>query len=649
VEYRPEIATIKSRIQRIENVFAGQIKVLYRLSDFGKDVFLITKDGRKMKLRILPLTGEELIRISQLSRIEDRRVAKVVEYRIAAEEIYLITTFFPGKTLYDTVREEGVFSEKAALNITREIALILKELHGQKPLPLIFRDLQPKNIVIRDHEVYLIDIERIKEYIPQRTHDTQVMGTVGFIAPEQYGFGQADEKSDIYSLGMCLYFMVSGRIPEFRNQRVDFRNLNLSDSLQKLLLRMTDFSPEKRLASVERVIDLIENRHLKRLSKWVGLTGVLLVAVMLIAGSNPVGYLGGGPRDWEAVSPIGAYFPRGVTFNEAENIPYHREGDIIVRDFSGEDVLSEYNTLIDSSTLTEGPFEFFEVGYNLEKNHISLLFSLGLKNATSDWNFALKKEQHYDLLSFEDKHPMGNYRFILTLETETVKNWVKDDPEGDDFFLEIDGFIQPVPLRRIFLRHGAELSDHRVPVWVETYDYYFKEVIESFSMSSRQRRITTETRYLSDFFPEWQPVEFTIEAEGYLENSLRLVPSQFKWFSLPMVRPREGILQGFIVDTVDHGGLIGIRVYLEEVAEGGKIYTLSRRDLYFEEIAFYSFSIDSEKNYIIRYEILEKPLEFLDEGYVTGNGVTPHLIQAWVINENQAMKRTVNINLLEKQ
>jgi hypothetical protein len=649
MENHPEIARIKNRILKIEEVFDGEIKVLYRLSDLGKDVFLIKRAGVRMKLRILPLGDEELMQIAHLQRITDRRVAQVVDYRVKEEEIFLITTYFPGKTLYEKVREEGTLSEKAALAITRKIALILSELHGHKPLPLIFRDLQPKNIVVNHQEVYLIDIERITQYSPTRTHDTQIMGTVGFIAPEQYGFGQADARSDIYSLGMCLYFMLSGRIPEFRNQRVDFRQLNLSEPTRKLLLRMTDFSPEKRPASSDRVVDLIENRRIKQVSRWVGLTGVLLVVLFLIAGAYPGALRSTYPAGHEAYSKGGVQAPRGVFFHDIERVPYLEEGGILLGDFPEGGAPGESYELLSLTDPAQGPFEGLEVTYRFLEDRIQLSFDMDMKEASREWTFFLKRSRAFPLVSLEEFHPEGDYHFTLDLDTETVKHWVKYDPEGDDFYLAIDGFVQPIPLRKIFLRHGATLGTETVSAWVAVYDHYFKEAIPEFSLIMDKILIHAQRSHVIEELDEWQPVDLTLRAEGYLDNAIHFTPNQFKRLSLPMVKPREGILQGFIMDTVDHGGLIGVRVYLEEVVPEGRVFTLSRRDLYFEDIAFYSFAIESDKNYLVRYEILEKNPDFFDEGYVTMEGVTPHFVKAWVINENQALKRTVNINLVEKK
>ncbi|HYA88930.1 MAG TPA: serine/threonine-protein kinase, partial [Nitrospirota bacterium] len=84
----------------------------------------------------------------------------------------------------------------------------------QKPRPIVFRDMKPSNIMIaHDGRVKLIDFGIARFFKEDRKEDTYMYGTPGYAAPEQYGIGQTDVRSDLYSLGATLYCCLTGEHP----------------------------------------------------------------------------------------------------------------------------------------------------------------------------------------------------------------------------------------------------------------------------------------------------------------------------------------------------------------------------------------------------------------------------------------------------
>jgi serine/threonine-protein kinase len=87
-------------------------------------------------------------------------------------------------------------------------------LSVQRPRPIVFRDLKPANIMINsDSRIKLIDFGIARFFKEDRQEDTFVYGTPGYAAPEQYGSGQTDVRSDIFSLGATLHYCLTGRNP----------------------------------------------------------------------------------------------------------------------------------------------------------------------------------------------------------------------------------------------------------------------------------------------------------------------------------------------------------------------------------------------------------------------------------------------------
>ena len=116
------------------------------------------------------------------------------------KKLFVVEEYIAGRTLEEILKYEKNFDEKNTANITRQICQSLKILHGYK---IIHRDIKPSNIMLtRDGFIRLIDfgISRIAK--DDSDTDTNFLGTRGYAPPEQYGFGQTDARSDIYSLGV---------------------------------------------------------------------------------------------------------------------------------------------------------------------------------------------------------------------------------------------------------------------------------------------------------------------------------------------------------------------------------------------------------------------------------------------------------------
>lgn len=125
---------------------------------------------------------------------------------------YLVMEFIDG---YDLDR---IMSNRAlkplpvgeAVGYCIQILEILSYLHYQAP-PVIFRDLKPSNVIIKDGKVYLVDFGIAREYIPGKGGTS--IGTPGYAAPEQYQ-GISEPRSDLYSLGVVMHFVLTGIDPE---------------------------------------------------------------------------------------------------------------------------------------------------------------------------------------------------------------------------------------------------------------------------------------------------------------------------------------------------------------------------------------------------------------------------------------------------
>lgn len=138
---------------------------------------------------------------------------------------YLIEEYLEGESLYALVKRLGSLPMKAAVNIGIQICRIIQFMNSLEN-PILYLDLQPKNLILCDEKVRLTDFDHAQYAKDVRTFGERY-GTIGFAAPEQYLGEPLDCRTDVYAIGALLYFMccgkVPGREPEFDGYFKDLR------------------------------------------------------------------------------------------------------------------------------------------------------------------------------------------------------------------------------------------------------------------------------------------------------------------------------------------------------------------------------------------------------------------------------------------
>ena len=123
---------------------------------------------------------------------------------------YIVMELIEGITLKEYISKKGKLSIKEATSIAIQVSMGLEAAHSHG---IVHRDVKPQNIIIStDGKVKVTDFG-IARAASSNTISSNVMGSVHYSSPEQVRGGYSDEKSDIYSLGITLYEMVTGRVP----------------------------------------------------------------------------------------------------------------------------------------------------------------------------------------------------------------------------------------------------------------------------------------------------------------------------------------------------------------------------------------------------------------------------------------------------
>lgn len=179
---------------------------------------------------------------------------------------YIVMELVEGITLKDYINRKGKLSVKEATSIAIQVSLGLEAAHNRG---IVHRDVKPQNIIIStDGKVKLSDFG-IAKATSSNTISSNVMGSVHYSSPEQVRGGYSDFKSDIYSLGITIYEMVTGRVPFDGDTTVAIAIKHLQEeieapskytpslpfSLEQIILKCTQKSPDRRYRSMAELID----------------------------------------------------------------------------------------------------------------------------------------------------------------------------------------------------------------------------------------------------------------------------------------------------------------------------------------------------------------------------------------------------------
>ncbi len=144
----------------------------------------------------------------QLSEHPIAGIPKIMDYWEKDGQLILIEEYISGTPLSELMADKLLTPEQINRYMA-ELCSILHTLHSQVP-PMIHRDIKPSNIIITScNHVILLDFNAAKQYSAASQTDTVLLGTQGYAAPEQYGFGSSSPQTDIYALGILLKEMVA--------------------------------------------------------------------------------------------------------------------------------------------------------------------------------------------------------------------------------------------------------------------------------------------------------------------------------------------------------------------------------------------------------------------------------------------------------
>lgn len=168
----------------------------------------------------------------------------VLEVASQGQENLVLEEFIEGDTL-GFLLQDALFSQEETRKIVRQVCQALWVLHS---IGAVHRDVKPENIILRGDQAVLIDFDAARFHKLEAENDTQVLGTTGFAAPEQYGLSQSDLRADIYAVGILINVMLTGEHPS--------RHL-VEGRMGRIVDRCTHVNPQRRYKNVLRLMEAL--------------------------------------------------------------------------------------------------------------------------------------------------------------------------------------------------------------------------------------------------------------------------------------------------------------------------------------------------------------------------------------------------------
>lgn len=225
-----------------------------------------------------------------MKKMADRKLSGIPKaYRIFEEngEMYLVREYIEGMSLAQMVLQKGGISEAEICRISRKICQTAEQFQNPDE-PMIHRDIKPENIVVTPGgEVVFIDFGTMRSYKKDGSRDTFVVGTRGTAAPEQYGYTQTDQRTDVYAIGQTMLYMVS--------ESYEMNQLSecaVSRRMKKIIEKACSFEPDKRYgdaAQLRRAVEKCQANNRKKVYKKAGAVFGLIAAGYILAIFSPDG------------------------------------------------------------------------------------------------------------------------------------------------------------------------------------------------------------------------------------------------------------------------------------------------------------------------------------------------------------------------
>lgn len=266
---------IDSRYKVLETLGSGAYANVYRVMDIRTSQTFSLKLFQRIEASTLyeTLTAEDM---HQITKLRHPNLLHIYNFGNMDKHIYYIGEYYPGKTLKNF--KFSIANNHFLYDIISQVCYALDSLHNQN---ILHRDIKPENIMyqIIDNKIEVKVLDYGFNKIDTERNQQKISGTLPYIAPEVYTGQGACAQSDFYSLGVTLYYLVTGSLPFSQDQIADFIqgnqqsffpkfprefNPDIPIDLEKFILKLLEKKPEDRFADCQSIINYLNRMQDKK-------------------------------------------------------------------------------------------------------------------------------------------------------------------------------------------------------------------------------------------------------------------------------------------------------------------------------------------------------------------------------------------------
>lgn len=261
---------LQDRYEILEQIGSGGMSVVYKAKCHKLNRLVAIKVLKEEFSSDSNFVGKFKMEAQAAAGLSHPNIVSIYDVIDEGKIHYIVMELIEGITLKSYIAKKGKLEVKESIGIAIQVAQGIAAAHEQH---IIHRDIKPQNMIIsRDGKVKVADFG-IARAVSAQTLSSAAMGSVHYISPEQAKGGFSDERSDIYSLGITMYEMVTGRVPFEGENTVSIALAHLEDamvppsvynpeisvSLERIILKCTEKKPDRRYSSANSVIADLRN------------------------------------------------------------------------------------------------------------------------------------------------------------------------------------------------------------------------------------------------------------------------------------------------------------------------------------------------------------------------------------------------------
>ena len=256
----------------IGSVIDGKYEILKEIGHGGMSTVYLSMDKRlnkqwavkEIKKKGTGIKDEDIVNsllaeADLMKRLDHPALPRIVDIIDNGITIYIVMDYIEGENLRKYLDDYGAQPAERVIEWGKQLCDALGYLHSQS---LIYRDMKPYNVVLKtDGTLKVVDFGIMRKYNPNQAADPCCLGTKGYASPEQYS-GQSDFRSDIFGLGMTMFYLVTGIEPRktaYDANLIYAVNPNFPKGFEYIISKCTMLAAEDRYQNCSELMSDLNN------------------------------------------------------------------------------------------------------------------------------------------------------------------------------------------------------------------------------------------------------------------------------------------------------------------------------------------------------------------------------------------------------